>query len=254
MCVIIYKPADIDLDFKDLSLMWAKNNDGAGIAYFGTVGEDPTIKCIVEKGFMKLSSLKHRLTRLWSDNHPFPMAIHLRTATHGGVSPQFTHPFALSNDIHEACKLDTVCDAALMHNGVLQRFGNATTSDTADFVTSVLTHVAPVARQRLLDTTQGKFLLMQEQSFIQCGIFEQYKGLSVSTTNWIPRPPYQLVPQAMWNNKKTGQAVNYGIQDYEKEYPNEYKEYPNEYKEYPIEYSELADVVLTRDEYYYPEY
>ena len=238
MCVIIYKPGDIDLDFKDLSLMWARNNDGAGIAYFGTIGEDPTIKCIIEKGFMKLSALKHRLAQLWNDNIPFPMAIHLRTATHGGVSPQFTHPFALSNDINEACKLDTVCDAALMHNGILQSFGNNVTSDTADFVTSVLNHVAPIARQRLLDTTHGKFLLMQNQTFIQCGTFEEYKGLSVSNTNWKPIPQYQFVPQVMWNNKKTGQAVNYSIQDYEKEYPSAY--------------SQLEDV-LTRDEYYYPE-
>ena len=203
MCVIVYKPTGQTLDEKDIDLMWSKNNDGAGIAYFATVDNNPKLTVIIEKGFMKLSHLKKRLDELFKDYGDFSLAVHFRNATHGGVTEELTHPFAISKDEDAALGVfDNTFDAALMHNGVIHGFGSETKSDTLEFITTVLAFVEPEARPRFLEMIHGKFLLMQNETFYFCGEWEEHNGLKVSNTHWKPIQQYSLQCNPMYQGKK----------------------------------------------------
>lgn len=217
MCVIVYKPLKVELDYTDIDQMWSRNNDGAGLAYFVSVEDSPDMLCHVEKGFMKLSHLKNRLSELFEEIGDVQLAIHFRNATCGGVNEELTHPFAIEKDIDDAIAvLEEEYPAVLMHNGVLPKFGNAEISDTLDFVTSILYYVDPIARPRFLEMLNSKFLLMQNNTFHFCGAWEDYKGLKCSNTHWkwtqptvYYNPGAELYNGRKKKNKKCGFQSSY---------------------------------------------
>ena len=79
-------------------------------------------------------------------------------------------------------------DTPKCENGILNYFGDKTISDTAEFVCEVLSHIPDFrARKALLQSIEGKYVYMHENTYTTFGFFETYKGLSCSNTWWAPR-------------------------------------------------------------------
>lgn len=206
MCVIVYKPSKVSIDFKDIDQMWSKNNDGAGLAYFCRVEGKEDLQVHIEKGFMKLKHLKCRLEELFPNQENSQFALHFRNSTHGGVREEFTHPFTIDKNLDNALGiLEENYPNAIMHNGIISGYGSNEISDTADFVVNVLSYVEEDARPKILNLLNSKFLLMQKNTYIFCGVWEDYKGLKVSNKHWSwsPAVTYYPGPEA-YRNKKCG--------------------------------------------------
>jgi predicted glutamine amidotransferase len=127
MCIIVYKPEGIVLPKDDvLEECFISNPDGAG--WLMRTADD---RVLIQKGFMSIDSL---LDSIHSIRHltDRELVIHFRWATHGSKSQGNTHPFPITKKKHMLRSLSTVCDYALMHNGIVSSVKNKddTLSDT----------------------------------------------------------------------------------------------------------------------------
>ena len=118
MCIIIAKPAGVNVPMEYLENSWAANPHGAGVC-FAQEG-----KLFISKGFMSLEEFTAFIgdTREWDD---VPAIFHFRWATHGEKDKENTHPFEVIPG-----KL------AFAHNGVMRGMrvdGREELSDTQVF-------------------------------------------------------------------------------------------------------------------------
>jgi hypothetical protein len=115
MCVIVYKPSDIDIDMVKLRQCWDRNGDGAGMMF---ADEE---KLRVAKGFMKWRSFKRYMKREGMEKlNSLPIIFHFRIATHGTISPLNCHPFRVNGDL------------AMAHNGIMQNVDIPDGKDISD--------------------------------------------------------------------------------------------------------------------------
>lgn len=137
MCIIVAKRKGYSLPGKErLKRCWDKNPQGAGIAYYS----DNHVK--IEKGFMKWESLWSRLKELNKEINirDTAMIVHFRISTSGKVDQGNCHPFPLTSDKSDMRKIQTECDIAVAHNGIIHDFNNISTiyNDTQIFIMKVL--------------------------------------------------------------------------------------------------------------------
>ena len=161
MCVIAVKKRGVDFP-KDESVkaMWDTNSDGAGFMY--ALND----KVYIEKGFMKLSDFQNAITSLGQllskkkmTLNDIPMVLHFRITTHGGTSPQLTHPFPISSQETHLKALDLSCNLGLVHNGIISSVATKTgLSDTATYIADILTPLAYL-NKNFYKTKEGKALI-----------------------------------------------------------------------------------------------
>jgi len=142
MCVILTKPAGAKMPADNLlEQMWTSNPDGAGFAYA------LNNKVYVEKGFMKLKDLTNALAglekRLKANANrtidDVSLLVHFRITTHGGTSPQLTHPFPISRDTNYLLSTDYQADVVIAHNGIISTVtATAQNSDTTQYIRDIL--------------------------------------------------------------------------------------------------------------------
>lgn len=177
MCVIVFKPQGIKWNYLDLYDMWMANQDGAGFAYWS--GQH----IIVQKGFLKFSSLKKALRQTPDTG----VVLHFRMATHGIVNSAQTHPFAVTDVVKDAKAWPRmkVSQSVLFHNGIIHGYGSKEISDTIDFVSSTLAAIPSTDTQiKVLKLIDGKFALMADGGIYLIGDFETHKGCKVSNMYW----------------------------------------------------------------------
>lgn len=181
MCIAIYKPAGVALpDFDTLDRCWMKNSDGAGFCFV----RDGTVQGY--KGFMTYDDfLDALITEVDEDE---PMLLHFRIATHGGVTPQGTHPFPLTSNKRALNALTWASDIGVVHNGVISGFGVSNyantkvgLSDTQEFIAKILND--PQIRPGLFDNPAIKYLV-GEATYSKWAILEA-SGKSVLFGHWI---------------------------------------------------------------------
>jgi predicted glutamine amidotransferase len=145
MCVVAIKKVGVAFpNDTSIKAMWDTNSDGAGIMYA------LDNKVYIEKGFMKLAdmdkaikNLSKKLKKKDMTLTDLPMVLHFRITTHGGTSPEMTHPFPISSQEKHLKALDLTCDLALAHNGIITSVPvQAGLSDTATYIANVLTPLA----------------------------------------------------------------------------------------------------------------
>jgi glutamine amidotransferase len=117
MCLLIVKPAGVAIARGLLTRATRAHPDGFGVAWASHTG------CHATKGVQVSVDAQASLLAAIVDA---PAIVHWRWATHGSVSIDNAHPFALPNGGWAA------------HNGVLRGFGAHDRSDTRDFVDTVL--------------------------------------------------------------------------------------------------------------------
>lgn len=121
MCIAILN-TNKKINKKKLNTCWDNNDDGAGMLYIkdGVLvaekfpNEGFNSKANFQKFYDRYNEVKS------SESGELPMLLHFRIATHG-TTPDYLHPFFVSPSL------------GLVHNGVIQGFGTAAHSDTAEF-------------------------------------------------------------------------------------------------------------------------
>lgn len=135
MCIIAAKPAGAKLPHtSDFRRMWEMNPDGAGFMY----AQNGRVHIV--RGMMTWDDFAFELARVKKFGvkqvESMPMVFHFRICTHGGIQPQFTHPYVVGRE-------DTRYDYAttrmgIAHNGIIPGYGSKEISDTAEFNATLL--------------------------------------------------------------------------------------------------------------------
>lgn len=136
MCIIAIKPAGIEMPaIATIENMWYNNPDGAGFMY----AKDGAVH--IEKGFMKLKSLKSALKKLEKniDTTNTPLVMHFRITTSGGTSPENCHPFPVSEKLPLLQMKKSKAPLAVAHNGIIDiKLSQKDISDTMEYIISQL--------------------------------------------------------------------------------------------------------------------
>lgn len=176
MCVILIGKTK-DIQKVDLNSAWISNPHGAGIAY--PRGDNRGIEVI--KGIMDLESLKGSLKGIKGE---IKIALHLRYATHGSISPSNTHPFKIGRS-----------GSVLMHNGILSAFGRSGdrgVSDSMDLARVLGEIKDPIDRRKILTSLGGMFCEISPKGIHTFGSRSWVRirgGVMGSNDNFMPRAP-----------------------------------------------------------------
>ena len=112
MCIVVYKPKNIDMPSEEiLRECFDRNPDGAGYMF----PEDG--KVIIKKGFMNFKAFYASVMMDYDKKLPF--VLHFRIQTQGGVNQECTHPFPISKNMIDLRQLDCECNFGLAHNGII---------------------------------------------------------------------------------------------------------------------------------------
>lgn len=166
MCLIIADVDTVGVPVEHFRLAWNSNKDGAGVMYWDSDG-----KLQVVKGIMTLDELLKVLEPL---NGHCQFAVHFRFATHGGVSPELTHPFDIGQGSY------------LMHNGVVDcpKFWDG--SDTSFLADGMKTRCKSegdlLSYMKFLDETEygSKFILFTPDHYQMAGRWHKENGVYYS--------------------------------------------------------------------------
>lgn len=142
MCIVVYKPKNINFPSKEvLKKCFENNDDGAGFMY-ATNG-----KVFIQKGYMTFESFYKALKKSVAQNQGgknIPYVLHFRISTQGGVRPDCTHPYPLSDKMSDLRKVRTQAQIGIAHNGIISLTSNYSRkkelnyNDTMTFITEYL--------------------------------------------------------------------------------------------------------------------
>lgn len=138
MCIIVYKPINEKIPTRDrLKTCFNNNDDGAGYMF----ADHNNV--IIKKGFKTFDDFYKQLK---SDVKKYDLKnkaliLHFRIGTSGGLDANKTHPFILTNKSKLINKFNgdaITCNAAVVHNGVLNDYVYGGLSDTQNFIKDFL--------------------------------------------------------------------------------------------------------------------
>lgn len=139
MCIIIVKDAGAKMpDNNTIKTCWNNNPDGAGLAW-----QDSNGQIHISKGYQTLKAFNKALKAI-DGLAACPVIMHFRIQTSGGIRPELTHPFPLT-DVTDDLKASRITPKiAVAHNGVIsiQGYDRTLESDTLAFIRDEL---APLA-------------------------------------------------------------------------------------------------------------
>lgn len=193
MCIIAAKPAKTPMPSRDtIRTMWNANPDGAGLMYV----EKGSVR--IEKGFMRYKDFAKRLDDLERrlDLTSIPVVMHFRITTHGGTSPENTHPFPITDNVTALGKPRTTTDLGVAHNGIISSVTpRKGISDTMEYIASQL---APLKRAmpRFYENKHAMLLvknaigskmafLTKEGRIYTIGDFEEHEGILYSNYSYM---------------------------------------------------------------------
>lgn len=172
MCLILFGTID-NIKKLDLKQAFDRNSDGAGIVVLGK-------PAIMTKGYMRFKPFIKAIRRIPKGSN---VAVHLRKATHGKISPEYTHPF------------DAGHNCWLMHNGVFSSFGERGLegkSDSAHLATilSYLPLEEKLALLTQLTSYTNRCILTQHDTFATFGTWDEHNNVKMSNPMLIPSKVY----------------------------------------------------------------
>lgn len=210
MCVIAVKPKDVDLPQWDtIKSMWNTNKDGAGFMYV----KDKAVH--ISKGFMEYDDLKRNLEQLIEevDIKATPLVLHFRITTHGGTSPENTHPFPLTRNKKHLKALDLITNVGMAHNGIISSVPKEDDlSDTQIYMRDVLYPLSKLDKNflktypTLINASIGasRLVFLDKNGEINTfGTFTEKDGVMYSNTNHERTYTYYNTKPTYGSYKKT---------------------------------------------------
>lgn len=198
MCIIAIKPAGISMPAtKTIENMWYNNPDGAGFMY----AKDGVV--YIEKGFMKLKSLKTALRGLEKkvDVVNTPIVMHFRITTSGGTSPENCHPFPVSEKLPLLQMRKSKAPLAVAHNGIIDiKPSKKDISDTMEYIINQLAplyqlkkdfYKQPAGKKLVYNFIKSKMVFLDGEGRIETvGDFIEADGILYSNTSYKARTLY----------------------------------------------------------------
>lgn len=180
MCVIVYKPEGVLLPKDDvLEECFLSNPDGAG--WMMRTRDD---RVLIRKGYMNIDDLLDSIhgIRHLDDRE---LVIHFRWATHGSKSQGNTHPFPITKKKNMLRSLSTICDYALMHNGIINDVKNkdSTLSDTMCLV-KLIAGSNEFTKYVQSTLKLGKYIIMDRRETRMYGKFIKENDCFFSNTSF----------------------------------------------------------------------
>lgn len=183
MCVIVLKPAGIELPSKDMiKKYWVDNPDGAGFS----VTPKGSSLTHVEKGFLTLKHFYKYLGRSVNSIDDL-VVLHFRWATHGYRSAGHTHPFPVSKLRAKLEQLKYDADTVVFHNGIIKMKNQPKTwSDTMFYVGGVLAYADKLDMKKIAVQTKGsRICIIQDGKPALLGDgWKEKDGLWYSNLSW----------------------------------------------------------------------
>ncbi|MDY0291912.1 MAG: hypothetical protein RBR02_06220 [Desulfuromonadaceae bacterium] len=137
MCVIIAKAQGVVMPTKEeFEKAWKRNPDGAGYMYTHNK------KVHIRKGFMTFDDFWNDFSETRASiGDDLSYVFHFRITTHGGTTPENTHPFVFSNKLEDTKLLNASVNIGVTHNGVissLEDLKETNSSDTQLYIVNYL--------------------------------------------------------------------------------------------------------------------
>lgn len=173
MCIAIVKPKDKVISKERLKICCDANPDGMGFAFC------KNDNVYIMKYLNDFEKFYEDYSKVETTS---PMLIHFRIATHGGVTIENCHPFALNNNM------------ALIHNGVISGYGDKEKkSDTRDFIDKVIGNISHKAWRNasfrelvgkaigysklgILDTKGNTYIINEDKGYWDDGVWYSNKS------------------------------------------------------------------------------
>ena len=214
MCIAIYKPEGYQLTDTTLKNSWDSNPDGAGFMY----PENGVINIV--KGLMTYDEFR----AAYDPHKDKQTAVHFRIATHGGINPENTHPFKISDNL------------GVIHNGVINKVTctEKEWSDTWHFTERYLKPLEPLWQtpvyKELCEAYIGHSKLVLLSGTGEHEIYNEQLGVWDSDC-WFSNRTYEdkvyIPPTPKYSHFKKSQKDYSGYSafwdDYEDYYPKEEK-------------------------------
>lgn len=145
MCIIASSEIGMNLPTAEtIKTMWHRNSDGAGFMY------NKDGKVVIKKGFMTLESFNQAIENLKNEIDVVNTAVvmHFRIGTHGGNTPENTHPFPITDTEILLKKISQNCDIGMAHNGIINTVKPRNNiSDTMEYVLEFLASFKQIDRK-----------------------------------------------------------------------------------------------------------
>lgn len=226
MCIIAVKPAGIKMPAnKIIENMWHNNSDGAGFMYA------VNSSVYIEKGFMKLKSLKAALKQLEKkvDVLNTSIVLHFRITTHGGTSPGNTHPFPVSEKLPLLQMVKSKAPLAVAHNGIIDiKPSQKDISDTMEYIISQLAPLYQLkkdfykheaGKKLVYNAIKSKMAFLDGEGRIETiGDFLEVDGILYSNTSYKARTSYYNWDfwekySLLWYEPKHGKYLSWLTED-----------------------------------------
>ena len=162
MCIIASSAIGVNLPTNEtIETMWFKNPDGAGFMF------NKDGKVIIRKGFMTLPDFMTAIEELKKEIDVVNTSVimHFRIGTHGGNTPENTHPFPVVGVESMLKKLTAQCSIGMAHNGIINSVKpRSCISDTMEYDLEILSnlkklvpdfHKQPVCQKLIEETING---------------------------------------------------------------------------------------------------
>lgn len=186
MCILIYKPKNVELPSEEYLIeSWKNNPDGAGISW------SDGIHTYLKKGFMSMNHLLLFVETKQQEFKSMDVLIHFRYATHGSVISHNCHPFVVSDRIKDLRRLKYKgSDLILAHNGIIsgKDYTKKTINDLSDTMifTKRLHTLGKKSNEIQNILKSGKFCLMYPDHVEMFGLFHEDNGVYYSNTSYKP--------------------------------------------------------------------
>jgi predicted glutamine amidotransferase len=203
MCVLVYTKNNRRITSKEFENCWYSNPDGFGMAWREEIAGKTVIK--YTKGIMTLKEAWKTYQSVKKEQ----MVLHFRIATAGGVCPELTHPFIISETSPTMLEY-TGTSAVLFHNGSVwnwekeavpfilnaRRRITGKMSDTRFVALKTFPLKATENRVSLLKKESGKYLLFSVDSTWRIGTFEEVNSAFFSNSSY---KDYKVVKTSTYN-------------------------------------------------------
>lgn len=192
MCIICISPSGTRQPSQALiRTMFARNPDGAGFM----VARNQRVE--IHKGFMNCPDFIKTI-RAQRFTAADAVVYHFRISTQGGIRPELTHPYPLTDSLDACTTLDLLCDVGVAHNGVIPLTSNPFDkhyNDTTRFIARYLSrlirtpddaHDAATLEMLSLLTGASRWALLTPDGRVStAGRFQTYNGLLFSNGSYI---------------------------------------------------------------------
>ena len=206
MCLIIQKPAGMNIPQWIVESAYKRNSDGFGLMAYNKARQKPIMLKFKDRTTKQIEELLGHYTEQ-------EIAVHFRMATHGEVSQELAHPFRLADN------------SLLMHNGILSAYcpteRDGRVSDTSKFCAEFMNTRIEAHREYLRSEDSEREITKAIGSSNALAIMHTDGALKLYGSRWLSYEGMQFSNSYAWDCPvygKTSYTSSWDDDDYSQDY------------------------------------